>query len=63
MDDITKELLTEKGYLGSDNTVIGIYGGIKPFVPLTSNNILTSATVVVDDEKHVLNVKLKKKQQ
>ncbi|NPD81228.1 hypothetical protein HPS57_04485 [Prevotella sp. PINT] len=62
MADITKDLLTEKGYLGSDGTVIGIYGGIKPFIPLTSNNIITSATVVVDNEKNELNVKLKRKQ-
>ncbi len=61
MDDITPELLAEKGYLGSDGTIIGAYGGIKPYT-LTTAGMVTSATVAVDNERQELNVKLKTKQ-
>ena len=53
--------LQEKGYLGTDGTVVGMYGGDTPYddnmlVPLVPK--VTSSDIKLDNENKVLNVKL-----
>ena len=58
----SKSKLQEKGYLGTDGTVVGIYGGSTPysdekmFTPSTPK--VTSSKLNLDAEKKELNVNL-----
>ena len=56
----TTEELIEKGYLGNDGTVVGIYGGTTPYVdgltPIAPT--VTGSLLKVDNENRKLNVKL-----
>ena len=50
--------LQSKGYLGTDKTVVGIYGGDTPFTLEPSVPKVTSSSLDLDMEKKELNVKL-----
>ncbi|MBR2096882.1 MAG: hypothetical protein IJ907_03190 [Prevotella sp.] len=50
--------LQSKGYLGTDGTVVGIYGGDTPFTLEPSVPKVTSSSLELDLEKKELNVKL-----
>lgn len=50
--------LQSKGYLGSDKTVVGIYGGETPYTLEPSVPKVTSSSLDLDLEKKELNVKL-----
>ena len=50
--------LQSKGYLGSDGTVVGIYGGETPFTLVPSVPTVTSSDLKLDNENKQLNVKL-----
>lgn len=45
----TKEELIEKGYLGTDGTVVGADGGAYPFTLTPLNTQITTSTLTVDD--------------
>ncbi|MDO5130360.1 MAG: hypothetical protein Q4D64_10625 [Prevotellaceae bacterium] len=45
----TKEELTEKGYLGTDGTVVGADGGAYPFTLTPLNTQITTNTLTVDE--------------
>lgn len=51
--------LKEKGYLGTDGTVVGIYGGNLPYTLTPSMPRVTEHNIIVDPEKKTLNVTLK----
>lgn len=59
--DSTTEELLEKGYLGTDGTVVGCYGGATPFTLEMSVPAVDEARskIEVDNAKKVLNVSLK----
>jgi hypothetical protein len=50
--------LQSKGYLGTDGTVVGIYGGETPYTLVPSVPKVTSSDLQLDNEKKELNVKL-----
>lgn len=50
--------LQSKGYLGTDGTVVGIYGGDTPYTLEPSVPKVTSSSLDLDMEKKELNVKL-----
>ncbi len=50
--------LQNKGYLGTDGTVVGIYGGDTPYTLVPSVPKVTSSDLQLDNEKKQLNVKL-----
>ena len=50
--------LQSKGYLGTDGTVVGIYGGETPFTLVPSVPKVTSSDLQLDNEKKQLNVTL-----
>lgn len=50
--------LQSKGYLGTDGTVVGIYGGETPYTLVPSVPKVTSNDLQLDNEKKELNVKL-----
>ena len=52
------EQLKSMGYLGTDNTVIGINGGDTPFTLVSSVPTVTSSELNLDLENRKLNVKL-----
>lgn len=57
--NITKEQLTERGFLGSDGTIIGAEGGVTPY-SLEAEGISVKESVLrVDPETRKLNVTLK----
>ena len=51
--------LLEKGYVGTDGTVVGIFGGSIPFTLAPSMPRVTEHSIVVDADKKKLNVTLK----
>jgi len=53
-----KSYLQSKGYLGTDGTVVGIYGGDTPYTLEPSVPKVTSSSLDLDLEKKELNVKL-----
>lgn len=55
---LTDEQLKSKGYLGTDNTVVGINGGDTPFTLVSSVPTVTSSELNLDLENRKLNVKL-----
>jgi hypothetical protein len=55
----TTDELSEKGYLGTDGTVVGIYGGPMPYTLSPSIPRVTEHKIVVDAENKKLNVTLK----
>ena len=50
--------LQSNGYLGTDKTVVGIYGGDTPYTLEPSVPKVTSSSLDLDMEKKELNVKL-----
>jgi hypothetical protein len=50
--------LQSKGYLGTDGTVVGIYGGETPYTLVPSVPKVTSSDLQLDNEEKVLNVNL-----
>ena len=50
--------LQSNGYLGTDGTIVGIYGGDTPFTLEPSVPKVTSSNLDLDNENKVLNVKL-----
>lgn len=54
----TDEQLKTMGYLGTDNTVVGINGGDTPFTLVSSVPTVTSSELNLDLENRKLNVKL-----
>ena len=50
--------LQSTGYLGTDGTVVGIYGGDSPYTLVPSVPKVTSSDLQLDNEKKQLNVKL-----
>lgn len=50
--------LQSKGYLGTDGTVVGIYGGETPYTLVPSVPKVTSSDLQLDNEKKELKVKL-----
>ena len=50
--------LQSKGYLGTDGTVVGIYGGETPYTLVPSVPKVTSSDLQLDNEKKQLNVTL-----
>lgn len=50
--------LQSNGYLGTDGTVVGIYGGETPYTLVPSVPKVTSSELRLDNEKKELNVKL-----
>lgn len=50
--------LQSKGYLGTDGTVVGIYGGDTPYTLVPSVPKVTSSDLKLDNEKKELKVKL-----
>lgn len=60
--DTSKSALQANGYLGTDGTVVGIYGGNTPYDGTTmlvpSIPKVTSSEIKLDNEKKELNVKL-----
>jgi hypothetical protein len=46
------------GYLGTDGTVVGIYGGKTPYTLVPSVPKVTSSDLQLDNENKILNVKL-----
>lgn len=50
--------LQSSGYLGTDGTVVGIYGGDTPYTLVPSVPKVTSSDIKLDTEKKELNVKL-----
>ncbi|MBO4593764.1 MAG: hypothetical protein J5678_06235 [Bacteroidaceae bacterium] len=55
---IDKSTLQSSGYLGTDGTVVGIYGGSTPFTLDPGVPKVTSSSLSLDKEKKELNVKL-----
>ena len=51
--------LKERGYIGTDGTVVGIYGGSIPYTLAPSMPRVTEHKIVVDADKKKLNVTLK----
>ena len=51
--------LKERGYIGTDGTVVGIYGGSLPYTLAPSMPRVTEHNIVVDADKKKLNVTLK----
>ena len=51
--------LKERGYIGTDGTVVGIYGGTIPYTLVPSMPRVTEHNIVVDADKKKLNVTLK----
>ena len=45
----TKEELIEKGYLGTDGTVVGADGGAYPYTLTPLNTQITTSTLAVDE--------------
>ena len=59
--DISTSTLQANGYLGTDGTVVGIYGGATPYddsMLVPSVPKVTSSDIKLDNEKKQLNVKL-----
>ena len=56
--NLTKEQLQSNDYLGTDGTVVGIYGGDTPYTLEPSVPKVTSSALQLDMEQKKLNVKL-----
>lgn len=52
----TVEELTEKGYLGNDGTVVGIYGGASPYSTKLGLPRVSNSKITLDNENKILNV-------
>lgn len=50
--------LQSKGYLGTDGTVVGVYGGDTPYTLVPSVPKVTNSDLQLDNEEKVLNVNL-----
>lgn len=58
---LTAAEIAEKGYLGTDGTVVGIYGGLAPFTFRPSHPYIEEGTTEYDATNKVLNVSMKVK--
>ena len=58
LSDTSTSYLQSNGYLGTDGTVVGIYGGDTPYTLEPSVPKVTSSSLDLDMEKKELNVKL-----
>lgn len=50
----SKEDLASLGYLGDDNTVMGIYGGPTPYAPMTDTPLLSNPQFDINTSNHKL---------
>ena len=58
LNDTSTSNLQSNGYLGTDGTVVGIYGGETPYTLVPSVPKVTSSDLQLDNEKKQLNVTL-----
>lgn len=56
--EYTTEEIIEKGYIGNDGTVVGMYGGATPYTLTLAVPEVKTSDVKLDAEKKVLNVNL-----
>jgi len=57
--NLTQEELIERGFLGTDGTVVGPEGGSAPYTLIPSGISVRESKLTIDGENRTLNVRLK----